>query len=437
MLIPSLFRGALLCLCLILLHAPGIFAADPDLDAAKPNLPKELEAALSELLQAAPADQPAPPESVVNIVLRFVTATDNAAFLHPASREHGAGIFYRDVIRQPLRTVAGYLLDPRVPGETIYPSTVRRNVWLPGSDVLTQGAQLLDAPYPPAAPLVTRGREYEETTPELSSGCYYNYTLDRLFVLTSMGGRTALVTVSLMPEPSQVGLKGDIVGPDANWKYVYTKDKGTNLPMLGWAETYLYGSATVNVFIESAPGSKRTDIYTFKWAKAGWSGMNVVKPSHILAGVRRYLSGFKQIMESPKRPAPDTIAAWSAELDKRSAEELRDGLNNFAADLEQRGVGDDILSQPGFQAVLKEGGYAKSLSKENAAAELMKLRMREALGLSLPSEADSSEPKSAPGEPPSDSRVAAPKNSAPAEAPSAPSPAGTGKTDDTGKANPS
>ncbi|MFR3457624.1 MAG: hypothetical protein ACLTTU_04215 [Bilophila wadsworthia] len=53
-----------------------------------------------------------------------------------------------------------------------------------------------------------------------------------------------------------------IVGNDKDWTYVYTPEKG-NLAMLGWAETYLYGSASISVFMESAPGSGKVDVSIF------------------------------------------------------------------------------------------------------------------------------------------------------------------------------
>ena len=74
-------------------------------------------------------------------------------------------------------------------------------------------------------------------------------------MLADYKGRTALISVSVMPGQSSVGLRGAIVGNDKDWTYVYTPEKGTNLAMLGWAETYLYGSASISVFMESAPGS--------------------------------------------------------------------------------------------------------------------------------------------------------------------------------------
>ena len=56
--------------------------------------------------------------------------------------------------------------------------------------------------------------------------------------------------------------------------------------------------------MESAPGSGKVDVSIFKWAKAGWKGSNVVKVSHITAGLKRFTSGLRQVMESPRLPLP-------------------------------------------------------------------------------------------------------------------------------------
>lgn len=387
--------GVLLALLVLLSGVVCAWAKGSDIDKATPNLPRDLEEALTDLLESATAGHADPDKDVINLVLRFVVGTDSGTFLHPASRKHGVGVFHRDVIRQPLRVIAGYIADPAVPAEAVYPSTVRRSAWLPGGTIASAGAALLNAPYPPASPLMARGRENEETTPELSSGCYYSYVLDRLFILTGMGGRTALMTVSVMPETSGVGRKGAIAGQDADWRYVYTEKKGTNLSMLSWAETYLYGSATVNIFIESAPGGTQTEVYILKWVRAGWSGMNVVKPSHILTGVKRYLRGLKTLLESTRRPQAAELAQWSAELRERSAEDLRGMLAAFSADLERQSAHHDVLSRPEFRAILAKGGYAALLTRENAAAEILKLRVRQALGLSVPIPAVSETPDAA------------------------------------------
>jgi len=284
----SIFKRLFICFCFALLTALPAQAEEQK----NGTLPPALETALSTLLADAPQGKADPDAATVNAVLDFVATNKQAANkVRPEARPQGSGAYLKETLNVPLRKLVEYMLDPSIPGEAIYPSAVRRNAWMPGSPILKDNAALTDAAYPPAAPIVTRGVEYEETTPDTSSGCYYSYKLNRLFVLADYKGRTALISVSVMPGQSSVGLRGAIVGNDKDWTYVYTPEKGTNLAMLGWAETYLYGSASISVFMESAPGSGKVDVSIFKWAKAGWKGSNVVKVSHITAGLKRFTSG--------------------------------------------------------------------------------------------------------------------------------------------------
>lgn len=366
-----------------------LFAALAVLPAAAEDvqeLPPPVENALSALLSAAPQGKADPGPAALTPILDFVTANAlPAAKVRPASRDEGSGVYYKETLGLPLRKLMSYTLDPAVPGEAIYPSSVRRNAWLPGSAILKDSAALLNAPLPPAAPLSTRGIEYEETTPDTSSGCYYSYKLDRLFVLMDYKGRAALFSISAMPGQSSVGLRGAIVGDDKNWTYVYTPEKGTNLAMLGWAETYLYGSASVSVFMESAPGSGKTEVHLFKWAKAGWKGSNVVKPSHITAGLRRFTSGLRQVTESPRCPSPQDIAARFAAFKGMDEAALRAQLQPLSAHLAAQDA--DPLDDKAFRAVLGDNAYAGTLKREDAIAELMKLYMRQALGMLPPANA--------------------------------------------------
>ncbi len=368
------FRSLFVLLFVVLLALPA--RAEEKKEGA---LPPDVEAALSALLADAPQGKPDPGASTLDAVLRFVaTNAKPAKSVRPESRPQGSGAYLKETLNAPLRKLVAYMLDPSVPGEAIYPSSVRRNAWLPGSPLLKNASSLIDATFPPAAPIVTRGLEYEETTPDTSSGCYYSYKLNRLFVLTAYEGRTALLSVSVMPLQSSVGLRGAIVGNDKDWTYVYTPEKGTNLAMLGWAETYLYGSASVSVFMENAPGGDKVDMYLFKWAKAGWKGSNVVKVPHITAGLKRFTSGLRQVMESPKLPSTKAIAAKASELKGLSEADLRaklDGLGSHLAKLDA-----DPLNEKAFRAVLDNGAYPGTLKREDAIAELMKLYMRQQMG---------------------------------------------------------
>lgn len=93
--------------------------------------------------------RPAPSAETLSSVLDFVTADGlSSARVRPARRPQGQGAFLREHLNIPLKRIIAYTLNPAVPGEAVYPSVVRRNAWLPGSEILVKGKELLATPLP-------------------------------------------------------------------------------------------------------------------------------------------------------------------------------------------------------------------------------------------------------------------------------------------------
>jgi len=371
---PRFLRSLSAALLLLFIAAcpPPAFAEEEEKDS---TLPDGVEAALTTLLKL-PSSGAAVPEDAVGALLEFVAgAGQSGEKVLPARREHGTSAFMRETLNVPLRDVIRYLADPRLPGAALYPTAVRRNAWLPGSQILSGWRAMTESPLPPAKPVVLRGTEEEETTPDTSSGCTYLYTLKRLFILTSINGRSALISVSVMPKASGYGTKGVLVS-DRDWRYLYTTAVGTNLPMLGWTKTVLYGSASVIVYMEKAPHAKSTAVSVFKWTKAGWSGMNAVKTRHIEDGIKRFAAGLRQLLESPRRPEPDALAAQTARLATLDDAALRALITPFADGLKRSG--NKTLGKSPYKELL-DTGYAASLSREGALAEAVKIFLRDTL----------------------------------------------------------
>lgn len=368
-----LFRtlGLVLCLICLPVMAGANSAMESDSAKKRDGLPEALESALTQLLSATKSTVQ-PKDDAVAEVLRFVTGPAPKKAI-PEARPDGSGIIFRDTIGISLKTLMSYILDPKVPGEALYPNSVRRNAWAAGSGLLTRADAFLASPLPPTQTLTMHAVEEEETTPDESSGCIYEYKLNRLFILTGYEGRTALFSISQMPTSSNVGRKGIIVGKDSQWNYVYTTEEGTNLAMLGWAETHLYGSASVTVYL-SGTNADSTDIISFKWAKAGWAGSNVVKPSHIRAGLERFTSGLKQVLQSPRRPTVDAIKARMAELNGMDDAALRAALQPYVNQL--HATNDKALSGE-FGKALEDPAYLNAFTRKQLIADLIKNFVRE------------------------------------------------------------
>lgn len=361
---------------------PGMGGGSSSSSKPESNVPEDVESTLTLLLNATREGSADPAKSSLMPLLDFVTSDVKPSKVKPQKREHGSGAFTRTSLNLPLQKILRYCFDPDIPGEALYPNVLRRSYWLPGSHILGHTPPLWDAEKTltdDSAPLYLRGAEFEEITPDAFSGCYYSYTLDRLLILTRVQGRAMLISVTKQRAPSTVGKVGAIVGKDNEWNYVYSKVVGSNIKLASWAETYMYDSANVTVFFEEGPKSPKTHIAFFKYVKAGWANMNMVKPSHIADGSKRFVEGMRQVLESPRLPGADAIAAHARRLRGMDEAALRKALGPYSEGLAAQ-AGKGSLSSSDFKKLVQEGRYATELNQQEIGSELMKQYMKEQLG---------------------------------------------------------
>lgn len=384
-------------LCAVCLSLACVIPAEAAVPAPreKVDVSPEMAQALDEAIKAALAGS-TPSQNCLDTIAAFClfNGMGTGSRILP-ERAEGAGVFYHKPLPFSLSDLMAYALNPAVPGEALYPNSVRRNVWRKQSPVLTGGAELAKSALPPEKTLFTFGREYEEVTPDTNSGSYYSYDLQRLFALSALPAGdgpgqgkkgTVLFMFSAQPERSDIGMKGAVLGPDADWNYVYTGVQGSTLPMVGWAETHIYSAATINVWVEE---SGKLTLYALKWIKAGWSGMNVVKTEHINAGIDRYVDGLVQVFGSERRPKPEAIVARYKELKAMSDDDLLAALKPYGEQIAQLAKAQSVDGGD-FDKVLKDGAYAASMKREDRIAELLKLYMKQQLGIKMPGSASSS-----------------------------------------------
>lgn len=351
-------------------------------DDQTPRTSQEVNSALDTLL-AAVTDKTIPLtaenlEPLLELVVGKNATPDSLP--QPSKNEAGSGIFLRDTINVPLTTFLEYCYDPAISPAALFPASVRLGHWKPGSDIfaaapLWKQAENLNDMH------ILRGTEYEEITPDHFSGCYYGYDLHRLLILMPWNGKRVFISVSRQAGPSGVGLKGAIVGDDSDWEYVYTGVEGGTARAIGWMDTYMYDSASVTFFFDDETAS-RTRYAMFKWLKAGWAGLNVVKKSHILSGTERFLKGFKAVIESPRLPPAGEIATYAEKLKMQPEEEQIASLARYSARLEEISAEDSILKRDDFQQVLRNGGYGASLTAEQRAGVLVKQYIKHQIGKS-------------------------------------------------------
>lgn len=384
--VAKYFSWALLALTLVCAkpaqaeNMPGM-GGSGDTAKKEGNLPEDIEAIVTAFLDAIPAGQKVPSAADIKALMDFAIAQKDPQKVIPEPRPHGKGAFVRQKLRVPIAQVLQYCFNPAIPGEAVYPSTINYSHWLPQSQLVTQKIKLwenLDLP-DASKPIVLRGQEFEEITPDTFSNCYYDYTLNRLLILSTIEGRNVLVSVSRQAGPSTVGKVGAILGKDDEWHYLYSKEVGSNLSLARWAETYMYDSANLTLFFESSPHSPTTEMAFFKYVRAGWANMNMVKAKHIYEGSQRYLNGLRQILESPNRPSAESIENKYAEFKNMQTEQLRTSLVPFSTALAPWGEGKSDISSSKFKKILSNQEYVSSLSQRQMGSELLKQFLKKTL----------------------------------------------------------
>ena len=101
--------------------------------------------------------------------------------LDPGKRGNATGAYFFSDVKAPLSKVIKYAYNPRIPAYVTLPSVVRLGGWQvkPSGPVANAWDRVGDV----KAPLIMRGVEYEEITPDTTTGAYYRYDMDRLMVL--------------------------------------------------------------------------------------------------------------------------------------------------------------------------------------------------------------------------------------------------------------
>lgn len=185
-------------------------------------------------------------------------------------------------------------------------------------------------------PIIVKGVQFVENTPDLVSGAYYGYQLDRALILFKHHNRRALISISKQKGTSDVGKKGYVLGSDHNWDYFYSGKPGLTIPGLGWVRSHMYDSSGVNIYYEIDSQKPLLRCAVFKWLRAGWSRINAVKKVHIHNGIKRFAKSFKEIMENPSLPGIDAFSEAFSKINAMSEGELKERIKTYLSILENR-----------------------------------------------------------------------------------------------------
>lgn len=334
-------------------------------------LPAELDGGLDHLLtQVGPAAPQAFDPLRIESLLGFVLAAKDAGQLYvPEKRQGASAAYYEFDLRGDLQRLLRYTANPQIPAHLFMPSSVRRVRWqsLEGEgSVMPQLAELLTNLQ---GPKLVRGREREEITPNLNTGTYFAYDLDRTLILLQHRGQPVLISLSRQKKTSDIGKKGVVLGNDASWDYIYSNQKGMAKSGLGWASTYMYESFSVNVYYQlDGRGLVRCGV--FKWLDAGWAGMNLVTSRHIYDGLVRFGQDYKGVLEHPRLPTPEVLAAQFGRLGRLSQPQVDGLLRTYLGKLEARYGKGGERTDPSYVELVQGEAYLQGMKPEDKTALL-------------------------------------------------------------------
>ena len=327
--------GCALIMMAFLFLVPTASGADPltgiqVADSLSPGLKHLLELADPQNPQSFQADK-------VEKLLEFIQKTKDPGALYFADPKLGSPSAYFDFdIRQHFGHMLKYAFNPVLPGYLTTPSSIRLSHW---KQVQGSGSQLPGLWHMVdklEEPVIVKGLEFVENTPDIFSGAYYSYHLYRTLILFKANNRKVLISISKQKGISDVGKKGYVLGSDDNWDYFYSGKAGLTIPGLGWVRSRMYDSYGVNIYTEIDPSAPLLRCGAFKWVRAGWSKINVVKKHHIHDGIKRFAKSFKEIMEYPSLPSSDTIRNAFSKINSMPEEQLKENIKVYLKILENR-----------------------------------------------------------------------------------------------------
>jgi hypothetical protein len=301
-------------------------------------IPETLSPGVTHLLELVDPDKQVDFDSKrVAEILNFIEIPKQQNVIYYADEKIGSPSAYYDFdVHRSLEDILKYAFNPGIPAIAMTPSSTRLAHWQPDGS----GGQAYYRLWKEVArlrhPIVIKGSELIENTPDTFSGAYYKYDLYRTVVLFKYRHRNVLISISKQKDVSQVGHKGYVLGPDENWDYFYTGKPGLTISGLGWVRSYMYDSYGISIYYEIDAQFPKVRCATFRWVRAGWSGFNVVKPFHIYKGSLRFATAFKEIMESTHLPGVDVLVNAFSKIMNLSVEKLKEKVKLYVDILEKR-----------------------------------------------------------------------------------------------------
>ncbi len=316
------------------------------------ELPGPLNAILTSLLRQ--VDRKAPPAFAPDrtaALLAFVESDKTPDTIYcPREIHKASSAYYPFEINSSMERLLGYAYNDAIPSQALSPSSLRTAYRLKAA--AGENAHWQWRLPAEDTPQIVRYAEHEEITPDLFTGAYYGYDVDRTLILYRYLGHNVFLSLSKQRDISEVGKKGATLGGDEDWDYLYSGETGLSKPGLGWVRSYIYDSFSVTVFYETGGQEPKLLCGSFKWLNAGWAGINMVQSKHIYRGLERYASDLKKILENRRLPDHQSMAESFTSLQRLTRKDLRPYLAEYFETMAKQYAETTALSRDIFKELL-------------------------------------------------------------------------------------
>jgi hypothetical protein len=348
----------------------------------KLKLPETIYPGLDHLLDLVDPDKKVSFDPrMIERVLDFVEGPKDGGAIYFEDRTPGLpSAYYEFDIRKDLRDIAAYSFNPDIPCIATMPSSTRLFQWLDEKGRESSPPRVGRYLAGPVTPVVIKGLRFVENTPDITSGAYYAYNLYQALIIDEYRGHNVLITISRQTDVSTVGKKGYVLGADEDWDYFYSGKQGLTLPALGWVRSYMYESRTVAVYDEIDHERPKVRCAVFKWLRAGWSGINMVKNKHIYDGIKRFAAPFKEIIESPLLPPVEALASDFKRIRGFPDNILRSKMKIYLSILKDRYSSGNLRAQNLPSALFDNADHWQGMSRDEMQTPLVVEYMKYAVG---------------------------------------------------------
>ena len=340
---------------------------------SKEQIPTSLNPIFEHLLALNSPDSTQPVDSkMINDLVAFVLAPKKKDRLYYSDGPFEMTSAYHEfTFDEDLSQILKLAYNPELPSFITNPTSVRLSYWTRFEDARENIPRLWECLDDEKLPIIARGHQIVENTPDLNTGGYYRYGLDRALILTKHQGNNLLISLSKQTGASDVGRKGLVLGSDDNWNYLYSDKTGLNKSGLGWVKSYMYDSFSVVVYYEIPGTTPQVKCGAIKWLNAGWRKINMVKEHHIHRGMLRYAQAFKAIVENRTLPETSVMVDKFKRLETMGIDSVQQLYLAYLKSFRKDHADDEALSRGWIADIVSDGQVKKINPREMRAAIML------------------------------------------------------------------